>query len=384
MPTVHTGTVYPETYGPWYSGPVDAAAALAFDGARREVRFRFDLLDTANHPIGDVTGDVAAGARISYNALADVSATLQATIRDTGGVDWLQDRLRPWMDVRLQDGTWQPYPLGVYLPATTVRQGRGRGAVMRPVDGYDLLQLLADDKAADRVTYLAGAQVVGVVRDELEAAGLADHNLTPSTETLSADREWPPGTSRLRRINDLLAMIGYEAMHISPRGAPVARPWRPPDQRSAVWVYRDDADSVALPTVDHELDLWGIANRWVLVASEPDQEPLVAVRENTDAASPTSQQARGRVITDFREGAEATSQAALDAQADRIASEASQVYEAVDFTSALMPVHWHASVVDLVWSELGLAARYVEHKWDMTLAAGGEMSHRVRRVVTVA
>lgn len=103
--------------------------------------------------------------------------------------------------------------------------------------------------------------------------------------------------------------------------------------------------------------------------------------------SPTSTATRGRSIVSFRSAQpeDAVDEDTLDALAERIAFEESQVYETVHFTTAIMPVHEEAEVLWLEHGRLGADAKYQEIAWYFELAVGAKMNHKVRRVLpTVA
>jgi hypothetical protein len=86
---------------------------------------------------------------------------------------------------------------------------------------------------------------------------------------------------------------------------------------------------------------------------------------------------------DFRTEQNAPDQVTLDAQAERLAFEASQVYEVIEFNTALMPIHQNADVYDLIIDGLVIDSKYSEHTWSMELSNGSTMKHKVRKVTAV-
>lgn len=223
--------------------------------------------------------------------------------------------------------------------------------------------------------------VTGVIRQVLEQAGITRHRITPSPEVLPSVREWEPGTSRLAIVNELLGAISYRSLSFDEHGVAVCEPYVPPSERAVEYTYADDHESVMLVDADQNLDLHAIPNRWVLSVSEADQQPITVTYTNADPASPTSTVRRGRVITDFRQEQDATSESALIEQAARIAYESSQVYEELVFSTAVMPIHSHDDVYRIRRDDLALDAKYTSHTWEMPLEAGGIMRHTARRVV---
>lgn len=210
-----------------------------------------------------------------------------------------------------------------------------------------------------------------------------DVNLTESAATMPAAREWEPGTSKLKIVNDLLRDINYGSLYFDEEGVAQVAPYRSPADRAAEWTYADDDDSLIIPRVDQTLDLFTVPNKWVLVVSEPDRDALTGTYTNDDPGSPTSTVRRGRTITDFRQEQTAPDQATLDELAARLAFTASQVYEVLEFSTGINPLHSNNDVYAIEFGSLAINEKYAEHEWSMDLEAGAEMRHKARRVVTV-
>ncbi|HHY95075.1 MAG TPA: hypothetical protein GX513_08715 [Firmicutes bacterium] len=352
----------------------------ALHAASRVLSFRYELLDSQGRKKADLAG--VLGGRIEYNSLAEIKRTATFTLEDSAEVNYLSDRIKPWVRLRMPDGGWAEWPQGVFLLTTPPRRVSRAGVVTREVQAYDLLQVLVDDKLADRYTVSVGTNYIAAVKAVLDGAGLTRQNLTPTDKTLPADRDWPPGTKKLSIVNDLLGSINYKSLWIDENGTAVAEPYRSPAERAPEYTYRDDEASVIFPEVGQSLDLFGVPNKWVLVVSQPDRTVLTSTYTNNNPDSPTSTVSRGRAIVDYRE-VDAADQASLDAMAARIAFEASQVYEQVEFETAIMPFHSDSDVIELHYTKLGIAHKYSEVAWGFDLKAGARMYHRVRRVITV-
>lgn len=357
--------------------PEEVKAALT--ASSREVRFRYEHLSVDNEHIGWLDGILSASIR--NNALARIKRTARFQTRRIPEMDWLRDRIRPWIEFKIK-GQWVGWPLGIFLLSTPGRVIDRTGS-SRSVEAYSQLIVLVDDKVETRYTVAAGTNIIDEVRTIITGAGIDSTELVPTTETLPVDRDWKPGTSKLEIINDLLDSINYQPLNFSSVGAAVTAPYAAPAERPVGYTYAANEQSVLDPSLKHELDLFGIPNKWVVVVSEPDRPALSSTYTNTNPISPTSTVNIGRTIVDFREETEATSQAVLDAKVARIAFEASQVYERVDFRTALMPHHENAELIEIDYDRLGAKNRYVEHTWTMPLKAGALMRHAIRRVVNV-
>jgi hypothetical protein len=209
------------------------------------------------------------------------------------------------------------------------------------------------------------------------------HRITLSDEVIPTIREWEAGTSHLTIINDLLDAINYESLSFDENGFAVVKPYVSPQDRGSEFTYQDNDLSIMYPEVMKELDLFSIPNRWILTVSDPDREAITVVLENNDPASPTSTVRRGRTITRFEQEQEASSEATLVEKASRMAFEASQVYEAIEFDTGLNPIHSGNDVYKIHYDPLGVRGKYQEHTWEMDLKAGAKMSHRARRVISL-
>lgn len=359
----------------------EVLAALRGTLGARKFTFRYDLLSSANVKQAGLTG--VLDCTVEQNWLADVKRKASFTIRDTGLINYLQDRIQPWVRLWLPPyGTsdFVEWPQGVFLLTSPVRKVGRLEVVTRDVEGYDPLQVFAEELMTTRYTVAAGVVYTTQISTLL---GSIPKQVETSAKTLPAAREWDPGTSKLAIINDLLTAINYESLSFDEDGMAIVQSYRSPAVRPAQYDYADDQDSVMLPDTEQELDVFGVANQWTLTVSEPDRPALTATYTNTDPSSPTSTVNRQRTIGIFETSVDAVDLTTLQARAARLAFEASQVFEAITFETAMMPMHSGNDVYTIRRAALAVNDKYGEHTWSMNLRAGAKMSHRARRVVTV-
>lgn len=350
----------------------------------RTLSFRYEHL-TAGLAVIDSALPGVGSCKVTNNWLADIKRTMEMVILDQGSIDFLQDKIKPYVRLHLPPygtGDWVEWPQGVFLLSTPRRKATSSRAVIREVTGYDQLKIFSDEAVADRYTAAAGAVYTTVVSGILGST--VPKNVVASAATLLTAREWEPGTSKLRIINDLLAAINYDSLSFDEEGVAQAVPYVDVAVRPEAWTYDTGQRGLIVPDVGQEVDLFDVANQWVLVVSDPDRPTLRSVRTNNDPASPTSTVRRQRTISDFRTEQDAPDQATLDAKTLRLAQEASQVYETVPFSTALMPIHGSRDVYRLSYPDLSINAKYVEHAWSMTFAAGASMEHTARRVLVIS
>ncbi len=355
--------------------------ALVGKQGTRKLTYFYYLLDKDNVYIREMAEVLSCS--VNQDWLADIKRTASFRIQDQGRIDYSSNRIQPW--VRLHIPPYGPddyaqWPQGVFLPSSPTRSTDDAEIITRDVEAYDPLQVFADDLVTARYAVAAGAVVTTGISTLL---GSIPKSVVASTKTLPTAKEWEPGTSKLSIINELCSSINYNSLSFDEYGTAIVSPYQTPAERGAEWTYADDSASVLSPNVSQTLDLFNIPNKWVLLVSDPDRIALISSYTNQSPTSPTSTVRRGRTIVDFRQEENAVDQAALDAKAARYAFEASQVFEAIEFKTALMPFHSGNDVYNLAFEPLGINGKYSEQSWTMTFEPGAMMGHRARRVVTV-
>jgi hypothetical protein len=353
--------------------------ALHGRSGSREVKFRYDLLASSDQYKKTLTA-VESG-EVAMASLADIKRTARFSLRDDPEIDWLSDRIQPWCLIRVGSG-WAEFPLGIFLlntPKKTVR----RRQLYRDIEAYDGIQVLADDKFVARYTLAAGEGYYGAIIGILSAAGITKTNIEYTALTLPIAKEWPPGAPRITAVNELLREINYTQLWHDEYGYYIATAYRSPSVRAPDYTYAEGELSVLSPEPEEELDLFNIPNKWVVVASNPEAAALTSTYTNSNPDSPTSTVSRGRIIVDYREVDNIADQASLDAYTQRIAFEASQVYNLISFETAIMPMHSYADVLQLVYSPLGLNGKFVETNWTIPLKAGAMMKHQARKITQI-
>lgn len=349
--------------------------------SNRTLRFRYDRLSKTNGLLGEFPG-VMRGS-VNHRGLADIKRTGRFTIEHSDEVDWLNDRIRPWVQLQMPDGEWIEWPQGLFLLSSPVKSVDNSGLAVRQIDAYDQTVMLINDKVTDRYHAAAGAVVTTAVRTVLSSARIANISVTPSDKILPAAMEWEPGTRKLTIVNQLLSAINYQSVWFDSSGSAVCQPYIAPSETAPGWDYYDDVRSVIVPGAELHAELFDVPNRWVLYVSNPERDPLRSEYTNISPTSPTSTVSRGFTSVDYRQENNVVDQETLDAKVLRIAEEASQVYEYVTFSSAIMPIHEHMDIINLRYTELDVGDRHQEMEWSFDLEAGSTMKHSVRRLIEV-
>lgn len=351
---------------------------LHFKQGKREVTFRYDLLNYDEIKIGELT---ALDGSLGLNSLAQIKRRGRFNIKDTeiNDVDWVNDRIRP---VYILNGEHE-FPLGVFMMASPVKRFAG-DSIYRNIEAYDTSLIIREDKFDNRYRVIKGANYVTVIRQILNSAGIWKVNIPANAATLRTDREFEIGTSKLEVVNALLSEINYTSIWVDEAGYFRSSPYQVPNERQPEYIYKNDQMSVIIPdTLSEEADFFNVPNKWVVVASNPEAEALRSVYTNQNSASPASTVNRRRTIVDFRQVDDIAGQAALDDYVRRIAYEASNVYGRYVFSTALMPHHTYMDCIYCEHTRFGIKDKYIETNWGMDLSNGGTMTHSCRRVIQI-
>lgn len=312
---------------------------------------------------------------ILMNSSAQIKQSLTAAVKKNPDFNALSDEIRP---VLILDGIEQP--CGVFLPATVTE---------KYVADLNTFELEAYDRGwrVDTTLWLpsqkiaAGTLYLDAIEQLLVSAGIALVLKTPTAAVIGTDRTWEAGTSCLAIINELLAEINYDQLWFDENGFARLSPFvRASAENIAHVLDGSDVRSMILPEYTDELDIYAAANVFICVVSSPDrEEPLVATAVNDNPASPLSVPRRGRRIHRYVKINDIASQEDLDAYAQRLCWESMAFGETISLSTALKTGWGVNDVVALKVSDR--SGIYLSTGWKMELAAGGKMSHTLRRVV---
>jgi hypothetical protein len=363
-----------------YSDTQVLAILKGHSGSRR-ICFRYDLLDKEENKIGEL--DCIESGEVSFNAQNDIKRTAKFHMRDRGEVDWLNDRIQPFILVGLPDGDWLEFPQGIFMLSSPLRKDMGKN-IYRNVDAYDTSLILKNDKLTSRCSVEAGVSYQYAVERILRSANIKKISMEPCNKVLDRDIEWEIGTEKRKLVNQLLDAINYTSLWVDENGYFCSSRYIPPNEREVDIFYSDDEFSVIHNGVEEDVDVFNIPNVWVVVASNPEiNSPLISLYENANPNSPTSILNRDMRIVDYRTITDIADQNTLDNYTKMLAFSGSQAYGHVRFTSAIMPIHGYVNILGLKYNILGIDDRYTEMSWTIQMQPGGIMKHEARRIIQV-
>lgn len=353
----------------WIFDPVPVLSQLL--GHRTE-GFRVDLLkydDTLLGPLDGVT-DVS----LRWDSDASISAGGNMQLLDTNQViDYSSNRIQVWKTVGNEE-----WPLGIYLMAAPTISHSAEG-VSRDVTLIDKMVVIRDDCITQTLQAPSGTLVTDFIRAQLLATGETRLLLTPSGATLTNAMSWEPGTSRLRIINDLLAVINYWSLSTDRWGQFVVLPYSTPSSRPLSWEFRDNELSLHSPDWEHEIPLWDATNHVTYVSQENDAKQVwvaTAIDDNPD--SPTSTVNMHRVLNPIvEENVEASSQADLQAKAAVKLRDNSNVVGTLSVSHAFLPL-WHRDTIS--FESQGVSVRASITEMSMSLEPGALVDAKWRQI----
>ena len=358
-------------------------------GSQVTERVRWELLNNVNQSKGFLNC-VLEGGSLDYNYLADIKRKCAFTVAEYGNfenINFFTDRVKIYYEIfNYFTNEWMSFPLGVYVLSSGNRTVNKK-IVTRGVEGYDLTQVLKRKKHLTRYVVPAGADPLVYVRELIEAAGLS-HDIVDNADTtndvLAAERTYDPGSEFIATINDLLAKLNYRSLYFDNNGIATSGPYSSPSDRLVEIEYVTDNKSIVAEGANLELNVFEVPNIVQVVVSQADRPLLVGIARNDNPDSPTSTVSTGdermHVVSDTED---LTSQDQANARAARVLAELSQVYETINFTSSIVPLHGENTILGITHNDLNLSAIFSETEWkiDLNMKSGGTMSHTARRVV---
>lgn len=342
----------------------------------REVSFRYNLLNYNEINIGTLT---SLGGNLGLNSLAQIKrkGKFQFKENELRDIDWLNDKIQPVFILN----KLHEFPLGVFMISSPTRSLR-RKQIYREVECFDTSLVLLEDRFDTRYRVVKGTNYITAITQIINSAGLWKVNIPYFNAQIKTDREFEIGMSKLEAANYLLQEINYTSIWVDQLGNITSNPYVLPNDRVVEYSYKNNDMSVIVADSSmEEIDLFSVPNKFVIVATNPEIDPLVSRYTNDNAGSPTSTISRRRTIVDYREVDDIANQVVLDEYTRRIAYEASNVYGKFIFETAIMPHHSYMDALFCEHSILGIKNKYIETSWDMDLKVGGKMRHSARRVI---
>ena len=301
--------------------------------------------------------------------------TLIGNFRADPDVDFLKDEIQP---IIIIDGV--EAPVGVYRVATINESVTG-STHLQTVEAYDRCILLSWAKVESRDVLAAGQTYTSAIMHYLTATGVAIVSMTKTDATLQTDRTWDIGTSYLEIVNELLDEIGYDHIWFDGSGAARLHPYSAPNASNIRFAYGANAFRLVANDFTRETDIYSKPNVFIVIMSSVNSDPLIATAVNDSPLSELSTIRRGIRIPKVTYVDNVAGQAELQAYANMLRSKGMESAETVIIDTAIQTDHGVGDSVAI--TDERYAGIYRETGWSITMAAGTQMQHTLRRTVYV-
>lgn len=355
-------------------GFTDEELLDALLGARRTVRFRYELLSRDLAYITDLPG--VKDCSIRFDSTAAVMRTARISAVDYG-IDLFEYCLRPVMELDV-GGRWASWPLGVFELSTPTRREED-GAVVASIEAYDLSVRLKTRSLGKREYFPIGSTYTQGIYSMLQDMGISEPWVSQSSVTLPEDTEFAEYEKSLSAINTMLSAINYAPLFVDATGVFTALPEPKIGLENVSFEYITDKRSIIKPGASITNDCYSVPNRFVAVYSSPDTGDWIETWENNDPDDPLSTVNRG-IISQELEVYDIASREELRDYVERYGREHSLSTETMEFQTALMPGHGYHDLYRVKHDALRIDGYFLEQSWEMDLRAGGTMKHTAKRV----
>jgi hypothetical protein len=333
----------------------------------------------------DITRYVSSG-RVTYDEDRAIKMSFAVKVSDPEVIDPYRDFLAPVLTLVYPDGEVITEQVGLYAVAPP-KQSASTQLTRGDLDGRDLTWLLSVDTLTAPYTVTAGTNRIEAVRIVLNAMGLTRHVIADSPLTFDSDTTWPPDTSKLDLVNDILGGTGFYTLYMLRDGYLASMPWRDMESVQPAVSYATPALGKVrvIRTVEIDPDPGRIVNQVTVIRDDPAKDPLIAFGVNDNPASPVSTVTLGITIGRTIKDQNIASQSEADKLVARTLQEAASVYTRLKLTTTPDPSRNPHEVYELAISNA--AGIVAEGVWWCTgwsvgfTPSDGPMTHDLNKLV---
>jgi hypothetical protein len=277
----------------------------------RTTTYRWEVLQHANG-VDQLVGilDGVSEGSLSWTQNAAVKGSGDMLIVDLEQAEQGMLRVK---DLKLESVRFRPVqavsglpenPLGVFLVSNSDEDWQATGRVWK-IELLDKTTVPSQDVVDQSYAVAAGTLILNQVKVIL--ASCNEYIAVDASNTLatSTNMVWEAGTSKLKIINDLLDVAGYNALWADGYGNYQTTPRVLPANRSITYEVlglprelRDGEKSIYSPDWNRNRDSFQVPNKVIAVqaAAGSDAQAIIGTWTNDDPASPYSTVSRGRTI----------------------------------------------------------------------------------------
>lgn len=339
--------------------------------------------------------------QVAYDSTAEVpeSCTFELDFTDSplpqAAIRWGQSQIQLYQLIShpaYQSGAWFRFPVGAYVITTPGQDDMDASEVVQ-VTGYGLNYLLQTEPPIS-FAFAAGSAYATAVRNVFRALGIIGSSAALSTvcnypadwaaKTMPTAMIYPLGSGQTgaQIINDLLQASGCIGIYTTPFGG-----WQidlnptPAQQPFAFQLagdfntYQPSHFPAAKIVVQHKQqyvgDVYGVPNEWVFIQDGLTFQPTEGSGQYTvdnTSQPPSDQVTVGRVVR-VTQTLQASGQADLVSQGNKIVTAALSAAEQVTLTMRPWPILWHYDVFQFTHPALPYSARrrLQQQQWTLPL-----------------
>lgn len=354
----------------------DVKDALHGRYGTRNIKFSYNLLDSNDNLKKELNN--VLDCTIYNDSTASIQRTAKFTMTSDPDINFLSDRIQPIFSVQVGN-EWVSWSLGIFILASPEEDDSvATGVSIFNVEAYDKNQILRSISFDNRFYIRRDTTYSDAVKLLLDYCGVQKYKITPTTETLKVDKEFPVGDNVLDTINLILDEINYNKIRVDEQGVFIADPYVPQSMREAEYEYTSNDLSIIYKGVKNKIDNFNTPNKWVVIMSNPELAPLKVTAVNDDPSSPLSIPNRGRTITKVIKVDNISSITKLNEYLKQVVDSSTDGVQEVEFETALMPMHSTNDTLILTYPQLGIDGKFIEESWSMRLKVGEKMFHKVR------
>jgi hypothetical protein len=369
----------------------------------RITTYRWEVLEHANgidQLVGVLDGVSEGSLRWTQNVAVKGTGKVRVLDLETARAGTLRIGALPLESLRLRpvcsiEGLPEN-PLGTFLVSAAGEEWESTGRVWS-LELLDRTTVPHQDSVEEAFAVAAGANILQEVRAILAGCGeylAIDESVALAT---SSGMVWEAGTNKLKIINDLLDVAGYNSLWMDGYGNLKVTPRVLPADRPALYELlgvprelRDGAKAIYRPSWTRDRDSFEVPNKVIAVqaAGGEDEAALVGTWTNEDPSSPYSYIARGRWIShvldsvECPEGTEAEIQEFLDRRAQATLVQMSAVQAQVKIEHLPLPIRV-SDVLRFSNSKAGVDARHVVTSIQLDTTSLGLMKTTLQEVITL-
>lgn len=371
-------------YPPAYVPPITIDNEYLYRSRVETFKYELLTLQGGIYKSDSFINNYVENANVVVDFTRDVISTANINIRDNTDINYLTDLIRPWYII---NDTYE-FPMGTFMLMSPKKSSNGI-LVNRPIQCYDLLLALEQDKTLVSVAYAAGSNVVDLIEALIISVGTwAKYNIVDSTEILAEDVSYELGKSKLFIINSLLNMINYYPLWCDGLGIYRGIPWT--ETANITHEFIDNEFSLYESGIELELDYTNMYNRVVIINNQlnEDTAPLYKVWTFEDeglSSHPFSYTSINRYVTKIF-NSEAVSQAYVDLRARRELLKMLEIEESINYNHAFVSkrledgLPWQGDGYRFKNELLDIDSIYKIESLNIQMTAGGVVNSKIKRI----